>query len=141
VLAHVGGMLAGDLGKANMPAISGPNTLAVRFEPRYNAQREQCQDARSVVRIEETLRRLTGQTWSVRIESGVATGDRTAPSVRAAEESETSLVRTRRQRDEAMQKPLLKRAQDLMGAQIVRMDEGFGAAPASPKETSATEQP
>jgi DNA polymerase-3 subunit gamma/tau len=144
VLAQVGGMLAGALGKAELLAISGPNTLAVRFDPRYNDHREQCQEPRAVARIEDTLRRLTGQSWSVRIDSGVGAVDQAAPSVRAAEETETSLVRMRRQRDEAMQTPLLKRALDLMGAQIVRMDEGFGAAPAgttAADETAETEEP
>lgn len=31
-----------------------------------------------------------------------------------------------------MQAPLVKRAFELLGAQFVQMDEGFGAAPAEP---------
>src|SRR5262249_11038892 len=67
VLRQVGRFLASDLESAGFPAISGPNSLVVRFEVGYNSQRKHCQEPTSVSRIEDTLRRVTGQAWKIRI--------------------------------------------------------------------------
>jgi DNA polymerase III subunit gamma/tau len=127
VLAQVGPMLASELGKAGDVAISAPNTLVLRFPARYNLLREQCQEPGRVARVEDVLRRVTGQACTLRFEIG---GAEPAVSPATAEEApEASLSRSRRLRAEAMKQPLLKRAIDLMGADILRMDDGFGAVP------------
>jgi DNA polymerase-3 subunit gamma/tau len=142
VLAQVGPMLAGSLEKAEAVAISGPKTLVLRFPPRYNHLQEHCQEPTRLARIEEALSRLTGQAWSVRIESG---SNVVAPLPASAAEVEPSHSRYRRQRTEAMQVPLVQRAFELLGAQFVHApDEGFGAAPGEPgdpAESTATEEP
>jgi DNA polymerase III subunit gamma/tau len=121
VLKAVGPMLGGSLEKAAV-AIRGPKSLVLTFAGEYNREQEHCQESARLSRIEEAVRKMTGQMWVVRIESsgnapetpnkGMATGK--APS------------RYRRQRAEALQEPLVKRAAELFGAQIVQMDDDFG---------------
>jgi hypothetical protein len=77
--------------------------------------------------MEELLRRITGHECHVRVDS-VAGGTPLKPP-QPASEPVPSISPYRRQRAEASQEPLLKRAIDLLGAQIVQMDDGFGAAP------------
>jgi DNA polymerase-3 subunit gamma/tau len=129
VLAQAGPMLRKELEKAGVPAISGPNTLVIRFPPRYNQAREFCQEPGRVARLEELLRRMTGQSCQLRVE-GVS-GSPAGETPEAADDPANPPSRYRRQRAEAVQEPLLKRAIDVLGAQIVHLDEGFGAAPAS----------
>jgi hypothetical protein len=82
-----------------------------------------------VGRIEEWLRRITGQACQLRIEA--VSGGPTAESAGAADDSASLPSRYRRQRAEVQQEPLLKRAIDVLGAQIVHVDDGFGTAPAA----------
>jgi DNA polymerase-3 subunit gamma/tau len=126
IIQHVGPMLAGHLDKVESLAILGPKALVLRFPARYNREREYCQEPDRLSRIEEALRRITGQSWSVRVET--VGGDQVGIEPAAAD-AENTQSRYRRQRAEAMQQPLLKRALDVLGAQIVHMDDGFGAAP------------
>jgi DNA polymerase-3 subunit gamma/tau len=141
VLAQVGPMLAGSLEKAESVAISGPKTLVLRFPPRYNHLQEHCQEPTRLDRIEEALRKITGQPWSVRIESGSSAA---APLPAMAAEAEATPSRYRRQRTEALQQPLVQRAVELLGAQFVHLDDEFGAAPGDagePPGAAATEDP
>jgi DNA polymerase-3 subunit gamma/tau len=129
VLAQAGPMLARELEKAGPPAIFGPNTLVLRFEPRYNAQREYCSEPTRVQRIEGLLRQITGHAGQLRIES-VGSGA-VAASPEAAADATTSQPRSRLKRADVAHEPLLKRAADVLGAQVVHREEGFGAAPGS----------
>jgi DNA polymerase-3 subunit gamma/tau len=129
VLAQLGPFFANDLKKADFPAISGPNTLALRFAARYNRERERCQDPAQLRQVEAALSRATGSPWSIRVDSGPTT-DASAFSGPPAPETETAQARSRRHHQEVMAaSPLLKRAQDILGAQLHSMDEGFQAAP------------
>jgi DNA polymerase-3 subunit gamma/tau len=125
VLAQLGPMLAGNLGKAESVAISGPKNLVIRFPSRYNHEQGYCQLSNSITRIQEAIRKLTGQPWIVRVES--AGGEPAAAPMKAAE-SEGAPSSYRRQRADASQEPLVKRALDVLAAQIVHVDDGFGAA-------------
>jgi DNA polymerase-3 subunit gamma/tau len=137
VLAQVGMVFAADLEKVGRVAISGPNSLVLRFPSRYNRQSEQSQEPARLARIEEALRKITGRAWSVRVES--LSNIAAAPPAAAAEENSQS--RYRRQRTEAMQAPLVKRAFEVLGAQFVHVDEGFSAAPAASAERIETAEP
>jgi DNA polymerase-3 subunit gamma/tau len=129
VLTQAGPLLGSELQRAEFPAIFGPNTLVLRFPSRYNQGRDYCQAPASVTRIEELLRKMTGQACQLRIEAvSVAEAPASAPDA-------TQLPsRYRRQRAEAVQAPLLQRAIDVLGAQIIQVDEGFGSAPSAPVE-------
>jgi DNA polymerase-3 subunit gamma/tau len=127
-------MLGGNLEKAGLPAILGPKTLVLRFGSGYNLQREYCQDPARLARTEEALRKATGHAWSIRID--LVSNDAATLSVSAAD-TEKSQTRYRRQRTEALQEPLVKKAAEVLGAQIVSMDEGFGAAPQESTERAS----
>jgi hypothetical protein len=131
VLAQVGPMLAGSLEKAERIAISGPKTLVLHFPLRYNHLREHCQEPTRLDRVEEAVRKVTGQAWSIRVESG---SNAAAPLQAPAAEVEPSQSRYRRQRTEAMQQPLVHRAFEVLGAQFVHLDEEFGAAHPAPED-------
>jgi DNA polymerase-3 subunit gamma/tau len=128
VLAQVGPLMGRQLEKANPPAIFGPNTLVLRFDSRYNAEREYCSEPTRVQRIEESLRKVTGHAWQLRIES-VGSGAVAAPA-EAAADATTPQPRSRLKRAEAVQDPLLKRAVEVLGAQIVHLDDDFGTGDA-----------
>ena len=129
LLRQVGPILAGTLEKAELPAIIGPKTLVLRFEQRYNRQQEHCQEPARVERIEEALRKLTGQAWDIRFES--VSNDAAAPAVAVAD-ADKSPSRYRRQRAEAMQEPLLKRASETLGRRSSRWTRTSALRRASP---------
>jgi DNA polymerase-3 subunit gamma/tau len=134
-------LLANNLEKAGLPAISGPNTLVFRFPSVYNADREYCQEPTRLQRIEAALRKATGKDWKVRIEAAAfAAPARPAEGTEAAPEAENSLARVRRQREEAENEPLVRKAIEVLGAQVVRVEDGFNsnataAATAAPAAT------
>jgi DNA polymerase-3 subunit gamma/tau len=138
VLAQVGRMHGAELERSGLPAISAPNALVLRFPVSYNSQREYCQEPAKVARVEDVLRKLTGRAWLLRVES--AGGE---PSVAAppADNAENSSLRSRRQRAEVEQEPLIKAAIDLLEARVVHVDDGFGTVPAALSErTDAPEE-
>jgi DNA polymerase-3 subunit gamma/tau len=132
LLSQAGPVLAGFLQKAEFPAIFAPNTLVIHFKEAYNSEREHCSDPARVMRIEEVLRRITGQPCQVRVEN--AAGSALAKSPAPADEPVATISPYRRQRVEAEQEPLLKRAMEALGARIVHVDDGFGAAPVADAE-------
>jgi DNA polymerase-3 subunit gamma/tau len=129
----IGRELAGNLEKAAVLAISGPNTLVLRFCAAYNQARELCQEPDRLQRIEEALRKTSGKSWNLRIEGSAAPA---ADSGTGSTESEAPPPATRggsakrNPREEAEKLPLIKRAMDVLGASIHRVEEGFGATPA-----------
>jgi DNA polymerase-3 subunit gamma/tau len=139
LLGQAGPMFASFLHKAEFPAIFAPNTLVIRFQAAYNSDREYCSEPTRVARLEELLRRATGQPCQVRVENAV--GSALAKSPAPADELAETISPYRRQRAEAAQEPLLKRAIDALAAQIVQLDEGFGAAPALETERDETPEP
>jgi DNA polymerase-3 subunit gamma/tau len=130
VLSQLGPIHAGHLEKA-AAVITGPATLVIRFPAHYNADGAYCQEPARAARAEEALRKLTGQPWNLRFEA--APGDAPAPAA-PAPDADPSPPRSRRPRAEAMQVPLVKRAIEQLEAQIVQVDEGFGAAPPESSE-------
>ncbi|HLW67233.1 MAG TPA: DNA polymerase III subunit gamma/tau [Gemmataceae bacterium] len=131
VIGQIGGILANHLQKAGSPAISAPNALVLSFPFEYNTAYEHCSHPENIERIESALRQRTGQAWKVRLEPKSApvpgnSGNGKAHLPPAAP------VRQRAQ-DVMQQVPLLKRAQEVLGALPLQIDSGFG--------TGAPEQP
>jgi DNA polymerase-3 subunit gamma/tau len=132
VVGMVGAMLGASLNRAGLPAISGPNTLVLRFAGTYNQAREYCQQPEQVASVETALRKVTGRAWTIRIEA-----DPSAPSAEAGSNGGSEASRPRRPpKEEAEKVPLVKRALDVLGAGITRIDDGFGTAP-PPREGPA----
>jgi DNA polymerase-3 subunit gamma/tau len=133
VLTQIGRMTASHYEKAAIPAISGPNALVLRFPARYTFESEYCQESNRVQRIEQSLRSITGQPWQLRIE---VLGNAAAPVSTIPVET-VPLPRSRLRRAEAEQEPLVKRAIDVLDAQVVQIDDGFGSAPTATGPTES----
>jgi DNA polymerase-3 subunit gamma/tau len=140
VLREVGGILATSLEKGGIPAISGPNTLVLRFPAAYNHAYEICAEPANIARIEDKLRGATGKAWSLRTELIRAErAQGTAPPALV-----TARPPRRNDREEAEKGPLVRRVKDVLGGQIVFAEEGFGletAPPAAADEAVEVEQP
>jgi len=141
MLNQVGPMMRSRWEKAGIPAISAPNSLVLSFAATYNDIREHCQDPRHVERVEGLLKTLTGQTWSIRIDSSGAEARAEVPA--ASEVAEGSQTRNRRQEFEALKErePLIKRAIEVLGAMPVHHDPGFGATGAPSAEATGDDTP
>jgi DNA polymerase-3 subunit gamma/tau len=135
ILRKVPGLLARSLEKAGIPAIIAPNTLVLRFPIAYNQHKRDCQEPSRSAVVEDALRGLTGQSWTLRIEDSSDTAsnadsaglEANGSSRRENGEARSSAAAPRRNaREEAEKLPLVKRALDVLGASLQRVDEGFG---------------
>jgi DNA polymerase III subunit gamma/tau len=135
VLDQLGPMLAGELAKAGLPAILGPKTLVIRFPGRYTGAYEYCKQPSSVARVEETLRQH-GREWGVRVEVEAMPAAEVIAE-QGLEQPAAPLTNRLRER-EALQNPLLARAAEVLGARLMRMEEGFGQQAAAPDNNADT---
>jgi len=124
VVTHSGLLLASDLRRSSGYAISGPNSLVVRFPAGYNQPNGELLEPARRAALEGVLTRIVGKPIQVRTE---AVSD-TAVSGGTNSASDLPVNRTRKLRTEIMQLPLLQKASEQMGAQIVAMDDDFGTA-------------
>jgi DNA polymerase III subunit gamma/tau len=124
VLAQLGQIHAGQIRRAGLPAIIGPNVLALTFPPVYTDAREFCSEPGRQKQMEELLRQRTGQNWMIRLEQ--ASAARVGPEAKGPGRGEPALPRPRVA--EAIEKhPLLQRVFERFGldAQQARLDDGF----------------
>jgi DNA polymerase-3 subunit gamma/tau len=130
IVRTVGTLLGFELEKAGLPAIFAPNTLVLRFPVEYNQSRVYCQAPERIARVEEVLRKQAGKAWIFRVEGALGTAPLSTEMVQGSE-SPVALSRPRRNnREEAEKEPLIKRALEVLGAQLIRVEEGFGNVPA-----------
>jgi DNA polymerase-3 subunit gamma/tau len=144
VLSSLPQLLVSHLSRGGLPAISGPNTLVFQFPVAYNAEKDFCAQPDRLSRLENELAKITGQGWKVRIETGVNLASEQQPlPIRSPADAESGLAKARRLREEAETVPLIKRAMEVLGAQVVRVDEDFSTAATTPAETArpAIEEP
>jgi DNA polymerase-3 subunit gamma/tau len=136
ILTQVGPILARELEKAGLPAISGPNNLVLRFSSDYNRQCSYCGDPVRVQRVQEALRRLTGQDWTLVVESSYGRNGHRAPPP-----TETPVAVPPAppvSGPDALGQPLVVGVVELLGGKLMHVDEGFGTAPESaPDEVAA----
>ena len=133
VLQEVGRFLATSLEKAAIPAISGPNTLVLRFPAAYNQAQEICATPGNVARIEEKLRLVTGKGWSLRMETIGELPARTA--------AVTPTRPRRNDKEEAEKGPLVRRVKEVLGGQILFAEEGFGLESTSMTPAAGAAEP
>lgn len=121
VLSDVGFAISGVLKKASSLAISGPNALVLRVSQRYNVPGSSFLDSAQLGRVEEALRKATGQACKVQL-------DFVPDEVIAGPGDQAAAVQAqaKQQRTELLQLPLVKKAVAALGAQLIRADEGFG---------------
>ena len=124
VLQEMGQLQRAQLVLAGIPAIFGPNSLVIAFPAGYSWAYDACatDDAQEAVR--RALRKVSGTDWLIRVElradAPAPMGEREPPRPAPAE----------RQRD-LLQLPMFKRAVEVLGAQLVKVDDGFDPAPAA----------
>src|SRR5262249_45954287 len=126
-----------ELRRGGVPAISGPNGLVMAVSRRYNVSGSIFADSARLGKVQEMLCRIAGASWTLRVEwvdetPEAANSPRSSPAAQA-------MGQQRMQRAEMMQIPFVKRAADVLGAQIMRADEGFGSVAPS-AETDAAEE-
>jgi DNA polymerase III subunit gamma/tau len=120
-LRRMPGLLARSLEKGGLPAIGAPNNLVLRSSIDYNGAKEL---------VEAALRELTGQPWVLQVVDLSDAATLNSPSVASPR---------RNAREDAEKLPLVKRAIDVLGASLQRVDEGFGLL--SSADTNADEAP
>lgn len=112
LLQAAGAMRGAQLRQAQSHAIIGPNSLAIRFEARYSSACDACGSEAGLEAIRSSLKKLTGQDWAVRVERVADTVDTTTRNVADRKKGVLEL-------------PLFRKASDVLGAQLLRVDDGF----------------
>jgi DNA polymerase-3 subunit gamma/tau len=139
----VGATLVKDLEKGGIPAISGPNSLVLRFPAVYNQAQEHCQDPERLRRVEDILRKATGRPWLLRVERALEASRELkpgAPGTGTPEQSEEACPPRRNPREEAEKVPLVKRVMEVFGVPVQRVDDGFGTVVGKPDATAPTDE-
>ncbi len=121
-------LFAKQLSLASSYAIFGPNSLAIRFPSGYAHAYDACATEANVQRIQDLLRRLTGQTVTVRIEL-----DRTASAPERHATAHQPPAPLDKKKSLATL-PLFKKASEALGAQIWHVDDDFN--PAAPPRSA-----
>ena len=142
ILAQLGQFQRNDFECAGFPAISGPNTVELKFPQGYNGARERCQEPEKVARIEQLLLELTGQKWRLRISSSNAANQGGTTDI-GQRDLGNSRVNQSPANVETPEPPLVQWAKELLNAKPIRVDTGFGAT--SPSRATSnpadTEEP
>jgi DNA polymerase-3 subunit gamma/tau len=127
ILQQIPGILAMALEKASVPAISGPNTLVIRFPSEYNTFRKHFLEGAGVEKLTGALRSSCNAMWHVQVELAEASAPQRAPGT--GETTDAPASRSRQDREEeALKEPLVKRVKDVFKASFGSVDEGFGGA-------------
>jgi DNA polymerase III subunit gamma/tau len=137
IIAQAGFALASDLRKVINVAIFAPNSLVMRVPARYNPLGANAIAPGSLTRIEALLSNAVGQTCSVRVETvRDEPGKEGQPASAGAANS--SAAGARQSREKARQLPLVQKARDVLGAEILHVDPDFGevVVPAKPADDS-----
>lgn len=103
------------------PAIFGPNALAIRYAPGYNQAYEACASEANVQRLQDALRSITGQPVVVRVEQ--AGGAAATPDAPDRPGPAGSPAADRRKL--ILELPQIKKARDVFGAQVTKIDDDF----------------
>jgi hypothetical protein len=106
---------------------------------RYNVSGSIFADSVRLGKVQEMLCRIAGASWSLRVE-WVDEAPESANTTRSSPAAQ-AMGQQRMQRAEMMQIPFVKRAADVLGAQIMRADEGFGSVAQSGEADAAEETP
>jgi DNA polymerase-3 subunit gamma/tau len=131
VISEAGFALASDLRKATPVAISGPNVLAIRVSEQYNSSGPGGFDPSRWLRAEPLLSRITGRPCAIRVE--VVRDQPAEPPLPSGG--------MRQVRERVRQIPQVQKARDLLAAEILHVDPGFGeiAAPIAELDDTAAD--
>lgn len=137
VVAESGFALQSELRRIQNTAIFAPNTLVFSVPRRYNAPGSLFLDQSKLSKVAEIVSRIIGQACRVRVEW---TEDATDLSPTGKSQSAAAMGQQRQLRSELLQIPFVKKVSDVLSAQIIKADDGFGAqAKVTATETSEDE--
>ena len=119
-------ILAKQLSFSSSHAILGPNALAIRFPAVYSDAREACAGESAVQRMQDALKRVTGQAITIRLE--------TDARAEAPNGTLPTVVQQPADRKRSLTSlPMFKRASEVLGAQVWHVDDDFNpVAPPRP---------
>jgi len=126
-------ILANHLKLANLPAIFGPNTLAIRFSTEYNHAYEACDGEANLRRIEDALQRVVGSPVKV----GIDLVTESPPPM--SSDPPISRPHAGDRKKQLMGLPLFRKAGEALGAQIWHVDEDFN--PVVPRRPTSDTNP
>ena len=136
VLDTVGMVRRNSLELAGLPAILGPSSLAIRFPAGYSSAYELCRTDATQEILRNLLRQQTGSEWIVRVELLPSTAKPptpVAPSANGVATYSPSAGPVERTRT-LMQLPLFVKAAETLGAQLLKVDDGFNPHAAAEAE-------
>ncbi len=135
LIEKLGPIRGNHLRQAGLPAILGPNALAIRVPEEYNSAYDSLATETTLESVRQHLNKLTGQEWSVRVEKSKDP----APKPVATDTPKSNEPSPLRNKD-LMELPLFKAAAEALGAQIVKVDPGFNpqAMPVAEPESAPT---
>jgi DNA polymerase-3 subunit gamma/tau len=136
VLTESGFALQAELRKTKSPAISGPNALVLSVSRRYNAPGCFFLDSTRLGKVQDILSKIVGRACSIGIEWIDEPAESASPGVKSV--TAKAAGQQRQQRAEWMQIPFVKKATDVLGAQIMRADDGFGSVATAKSEEPET---
>jgi len=118
VLQELGQIQRAHLQVVGNPAILGPNSLVIAFPADYSGAYDACASDAGQESIRRALRKVSGKDWLIRVElKSTSSGLNGVPQpARPAS--------TERPKD-LLGLPMFKRAVEVLGAQLVKVDDGF----------------
>ena len=118
VVQDVGMVRGKHLETSGLPAIIGPNTLAIRFPTTYSAAYDSCATDASQEVFRRVLKKVTGKDCQVRVER---TNEQAVGLPLTANVAPNPPDRKK----DLLQLPLFQKAMSTLGAQLMRVDDGF----------------
>lgn len=126
MMRHLGPVAGAELARASLPAICAPNLLVIRFATAYNHLYLAYQASQKLLRLQEAVRRVAGESWSVRCELSADGG--------------TPATESDDQRQPPESNPAIDAATKALAATILKVDEGFGQMARSPRAVEPDEE-
>ncbi len=123
--AEAGPVIAARLSQTPLlPAIIGPNALAIRFPNGYTAALEYLREERNGEEIRKTLKKITGGDWQVRFEEMPAD-----PKAVPTPSSNGRGGGAASKRNDLLELPFIRAAVEILGAQLTKVEDGFDPNP------------
>jgi DNA polymerase III subunit gamma/tau len=116
-LARLSGMIVDQAKHCEPPALVAPDRLLVRFKAEYAIFKSACERPEQVAKFEQALAEVTGT--SMRVEFALCEEDATQPQPGAPAKAVSQHARLL----EVMKHPMVQKANELFGAQPVRIDD------------------
>jgi DNA polymerase III subunit gamma/tau len=117
-LVRLSGMVVDQAKHFDSIAFLAPNRLVIRFKPVYDFSKGFCQRPEQIARFQKALAEVTGQP--IRVEFALAADE---PGEASSSTAAARVVSPHQRRAEMLQNPLVRRASELFGAQVVDVVE------------------